>query len=113
MTNYQRYLKAMNKNKIRPLQESLLLKLWDNWHCTDEDEKKSFHHYELGQHWRERQLEVMRELGIDEPIKFKRGGNSKLQHIYFNDKTKDLFAVSQFAIMRKLDFTENNRVHAA
>lgn len=111
MTTYERYLKLMNLNKIRPLPEKTLKDMWDNWHCETQAEKKAFYQYGLNKHWRERQIEVMSQLGIDENIKFHRGGDSRIKFIKFTDKTKALFAVEQFEIMRKVHFTDSVRSH--
>ena len=106
MNAYQRYLKAMNLNKKSPLSEGKLKAMWDNWLCTDEDEKLSFHSFELTSHWRERQIEVMRELGIEEEIKFRRGGHVDKVLIKFSEDTKHLFATKQNQIIERLEFVE-------
>lgn len=109
MSKYKKYLKLMSLNKLRPLPESTLKSLWDNWHCEDEEDKKSFHQYGLNNHWRETQLRVMRELGITEKIRFTRGGDSRPKPVRFTSSTSHLFATCQNAIMSKREFLESSR----
>ena len=109
MTKYEKYLQLMNRGKKQPLTELTLRDMWENWLCEDEDEKKSFHAYGLGSHWRETQLRVMRELSIEEPLQFRRGGDVKAKLIKFTDSTKHLFATNQNAIARRSEFYINAR----
>ena len=100
----------MNLNKKNPLPDVTLKAMWDNWHCNDEDEKHPPYYFGINQSWRERQLAVMRELNIEETIKFTRGGDSRLKHVKFTDSTKHLFATCQNLIARKAHFNENSGV---
>ena len=108
MTKYEKYLRMMNLNKTRPLAEKMLRDMWENWLCEDEDDKKSFHAYGLGSHWRERQIEVMRELEIPELLRFRRGGDSRAKPIKFNEETRHLFATMQNQIVTKREYRFHN-----
>lgn len=110
MTKYEKYLRMMNLNKTRPLSEKILRDMWENWLCEDEDDKKSFHGYGLSNHWRERQIEVMRELEIPELLRFRRGGDSRAKPIKFNEENRHLFATmqNQIATKREYRFYDSN-----
>ena len=110
MTKYKKYLRLMNLNKRNPLPEGTLKALWDNWHCKNEDEKHHPYYFGINQSWRERQLAVMRELGIEEEIKYTRGGDSRLKPVKFTDSTKHLFATCQNLIASKAHFNEYSGV---
>lgn len=110
MNNYNKYLRMMNLNKKNPLPEGTLRAMWENWLCNDEDEKQHPYFCGINQGWRERQIKVMRELGIDEPVKYTVGGDNRVKPIKFSDSTKHLFATCQNLIASKAHFNEHSGV---
>jgi len=110
MTNYQKYLRLMNLNKKNPLPECTLKAMWNNWVCNDEDKKHHPYYFGINQGWRERQLSVMKELGIKEEIKYTVCGDHRVKPIKFTDSTKHLFATCQNLIMSKAHFNEYSGV---
>ena len=110
MNNYKKYLHLMNLHKKNPLPEVTLKAMWDNWHCQNEDEKHPPYYFGITQSWRERQLSVMKELGIEEEIKYTRGGDSRVKQVKFTDSTRHLFATCQNLIATKAHFNEYSGV---
>lgn len=100
----------MNLHKKNTLPEVTLKAMWDNWHCQNEDEKHPPYYFGITQSWRERQLSVMKELGIEEEIKYTRGGDSRVKQVKFTDSTRHLFATCQNLIATKAHFNEYSGV---
>jgi Cu/Ag efflux pump CusA len=101
--SYQKFRNEINRrSKVNPCGK-LLRAIYDNWVCTEREDKRSFKEIGANQHLQEKTRAVMAHLGIEENVSGK-GGFAKTEEIKFSPETMHMFAVSQHDIARKNDY---------